>query len=245
MVLLAAALWMIGWAYRRSHGRENPEAWLRRAAFAAGMLGAGWGFAAAVFFPGSQAEHALISFVVALVAAGLPLFSTVWWVYAAYGAAVMLPFAVVVFAHGTEFFRLFGAAVPLLYAAYVATAWHLGKAFSTAYGLRSAYDRLSNDNAAVQAQLAEQLDSLLDAHREVQAYGRKLSLFSERAPIAVLELDSRATILDINPAAENLFGYAAPEMVGRNLFTMLLPPMIARAPSTGGPRWCRRASPPP
>ena len=107
MVLLAAALWMIGWAYRRSQGRENPEAWLRRAAFAAGMLGAGWGFAAAVFFPGSQAEHALISFVVALVAAaGLPLFSTVWWVYAAYGAAVMLPFAVVVFAHGTEFFRL-------------------------------------------------------------------------------------------------------------------------------------------
>lgn len=224
MVLLAAALWMIGWAYRRSQGRENPEAWLRRAAFAAGMLGAGWGFAAAVFFPGSQAEHALISFVVALVAAaGLPLFSTVWWVYAAYGAAVMLPFAVVVFAHGTEFFRLFGAAVPLLYAAYVATAWHLGKAFSTAYGLRSAYDRLSNDNAAVQAQLAEQLDSLLDAHREVQAYGRKLSLFSERAPIAVLELDPRATIIDMNPAAENLFGYAAPEMVGRNLFTMLLP----------------------
>ena len=223
MVILAGGLWAIASAYRRSRGRERPEVWIRRAAFVSAMLGAGWGFGAAVFFPGSESEHALIAFVVALVAAGgLPLFSTIWWVYAAYAAAVMLPFAVVVFAHGTEFFRLFGAAVPLLYAAYVATAWHLGRAFAAAYGLRSAYDRLSNDNAEVQAQLAEQLDSLLDAHREVQAYGRKLSLFSERAPIAVFELDPRATILEMNPAAENLFGYASPEMVGRNLFTMLL-----------------------
>jgi len=223
MVLLAAGLWGLAEVYRRAGGREHPGLWIRRSAFGAAMLGAGWGFAAAVFFPGAENEHALIAFVVALVSAGgLPLFSTVWWVYAAYAGAVMLPFGVVVFAHGTEFFRVFGAAVPLLYAAYVATAWQLGKAFSAAYGLRSAYDRLASDNAEVQAQLGEQLDSLLEAHREVQAYGRKLSLFSERAPIAVFEVDPRATILDMNPAAENLFGYAAPEMVGRNIITMLL-----------------------
>jgi PAS domain S-box-containing protein len=223
MVLLAAGLWGLAEVYRRSRGREQPQLWIRRAAFGAATLGAGWGFAAAVFFPGSENEHALIAFVVALVSAGgLPLFSTVWWVYAAYAGAIMLPFGVVLFAHGTEFFRVFGAAVPLLYAAYVATAWQLGKAFSIAYGLRSAYDRLAAENAEVQAQLGEQLDSLLEAHREVQAYGRKLSLFSERAPIAVFEVDPRATILDMNPAAENLFGYAAPEMVGRNIITMLL-----------------------
>src|SRR5918994_3335929 len=224
MVVLALGLWGVTQVYRRSPAaREQPELWIRRAAFGAAALGAGWGFAAAVFFPGSENEHALIAFVVALVSAGgLPIFSTVWWVYAAYAGTVMLPFTVVVFAHGTDFFRVFGAAVPLLYAAYVATAWQLGKAFSTAYGLRSAYDRLSGDNAEVQAQLGEQLDSLLEAHREVQAYGRKLSLFSERAPIAAFEVDPRATILDMNPAAENLFGYASPEMVGRNIITMLL-----------------------
>src|SRR5207253_2961528 len=66
------------------------------------------------------------------------------------------------------------------------------------------------------------LDSLLEAHREVQAYGRKLALFSERAPIAVLETDARGTILEMNPAAENLFGWAASEMLGRNVVTMLL-----------------------
>ena len=58
----------------------------------------------------------------------------------------------------------------------------------------------------------------------MQAYGRKLALFTERAPIAVFELDARAAILDMNPAAENLFGYAQHELVGRNGITMLFPP---------------------
>jgi PAS domain S-box-containing protein len=224
MLGLAAAFWGLAVAYGRSSGaREDPPLWIRRAGFAAAALGAGWGFAAAVFFPGGQDEQVFIAFVVALVSAGgLPLFSTVWWIYAVYAAAVMLPFNAVLFAYGTEFFRMLGAALPLLFLANIATAWQLGRVFSSAFGLRGAYRRLSGDNAEIQAQLGEQLDSLLDAHREVQAYGRKLSLFSERAPIAVFEVDPRGTILDMNPAAENLFGWAAPEMVGRNIITMLL-----------------------
>src|SRR5207237_614308 len=83
-----------------------------------------------------------------------------------------------------------------------AAAHELASVFASAYGVRSAYRRLADDNAEVQTQLAEQLDSLLEAHREVQAYGRKLALFSERAPIAVLETDARGTILEMNPAAE-------------------------------------------
>src|SRR5438067_259501 len=94
--------------------------------------------------------------------------------------------------------------------------------FSSAYGVRSAYRRLSDENTEVQTQLGEQLDGLLDAHREVQAFSRKLTLFSERAPIAVLETDARGTILEMNPAAENLFGWAASEMLGRSVVTMLL-----------------------
>ena len=89
-------------AYRRSRESAEPQLWIRRAAFAAAMLGASWGFAAAVFFPGAQDEQVLIAFVVALVTAGgLPLFSTVWWLYALYAAAVILPFNVVLFAHGS------------------------------------------------------------------------------------------------------------------------------------------------
>jgi PAS domain S-box-containing protein len=221
---LAAALWVLALAYKRvAAARKKPALWIRRAGFGAAALGAGWGFAAAVFFPGAPEEQVFIAFMVAVVTVGaLPLFSTVWWVYALYAAGVMLPFNVVLFAYGTELFRLLGAAMPLLFIANVLTAYELGRVFASAFGLRGAYRRLSSDNAEIQAQLGEQLDSLLDAHREVQAYGRKLSLFSERAPIAVFEVDPRATILDMNPAAQNLFGYASPEMVGRNIITMLL-----------------------
>ncbi len=223
MLALAAALWALLAAYRRSRPEVRSAAlWIRRLALGAAALGAGWGYAAAAFFPGSEDEQVFIAFVVALVASGgLPMFSTVWWLYALFAAGVMLPFNVVLFAHGTEFFRLLGIAVPLLYAANVVTAYQLGRAFTAAYGLRGAYRKLSGDNAEIQAQLGEQLESLLEAHRAVEAYGRKLALFSERAPIAVFEVDPRATILDMNPAAENLFGYASPEMVGRSGITML------------------------
>ncbi|HEY1290343.1 MAG TPA: ATP-binding protein [Burkholderiales bacterium] len=226
MVVLATFIAGLAWAYHRAADRAAEAAtWVRRLAIGAAALGAGWGYGAAVFFPGGVDHQVFLSFIVALVTAGaLPIFSTLWWVYAIYAGAVMLPFNVVLFSHGTEFLRLLGAAVPLLYVANVITAYELGRAFLAAYGLRTAYQRLSADNAEIQAQLAEQLDSLLDAHREVQAAGRKLRLFSERAPIAVFELDPGATILDMNPAAENLFGYAAPELVGRSWIAMVLGP---------------------
>jgi PAS domain S-box-containing protein len=226
MVVLAAFVVGLAWAYRRAADRaEQAGTWARRLAIGAAALGAGWGYGAAVFFPGGVDHQVFLSFIVALVTAGaLPIFSTLWWVYAIYAGAVMLPFNVVLFSHGTEFLRLLGAAVPLLYVANVITAYELGRAFLAAFGLRTAYQRLSADNAEIQAQLAEQLDSLLDAHREVQAAGRKLRLFSERAPIAVFELDPGATVLDMNPAAENLFGYAAAELVGRSWITMVLGP---------------------
>ena len=223
MLVACAALGGLAAAFRRRRPGSEPRDWVRRAALAATALGAGWGFAAAVFFPGAQEQQVVIGFAVALAAAvGLPFFAGIWQVYALYAAAALAPFAVVLFAYGTDFFRMLAAGVPLLYVANVWTARELAREFASAYGARSAYRRLAADNEGIQAQLGEQLDSLLDAHREVQAYGRKLSLFSERAPIAVFEVDARATILNANPAAENLFGWASAEIVGRNLITMLI-----------------------
>jgi PAS domain S-box-containing protein len=226
MVLVLAAAGGLVWARRRDGAAQRmPEPWVRRIAIAAAALGASWGFAAAVFFPGGEAQQVLVAFVVALVTAGaLPVLATLGWVYALFAAAALLPFGFVLFAHGSGFLQWLGAAVPLLYAASVATAYQLEGAFTSAYTLKAAYQKLSDDNADTQTQLAEQLDSLLDAHREVQAAARKLQLFSARAPIAVLEVDPNGTILDINAAAENLFGYAAPELAGRSWYTMLLLP---------------------
>jgi len=226
MLLIVVAAGALAWAYRRdAHARLTPAPWERRMAIAASALGAAWGFAAAVFFPGGEAQQVLVAFIVCLVTAGaVPVLATLGWVYALFAAAALLPFGFGRFAHGSGFLQWLGAAVPLLYAANVATAYQLGGAFTSAYTLKNAYQKLSNDNANTQTQLAEQLDSLLDAHREVQAAARKLQLFSARAPIAVIEVDPNATILDINAAAENLFGYAAPELVGRAWYSMLLLP---------------------
>jgi hypothetical protein len=178
MLLLSAAAAALWWAYRRAAPTgEDLAPWVRRLAIAAAALGAGWGFAAAVFFPGGNGEQVLVAFAIALVASGaVAIFSPVWWVYAVFAAAALLPFGVVLFAYGEDFLRWLGAAVPLLYAANVASAMQLGRTFTTAYGLRNAYQKLSDENADTQMQLGEQLDSLLEAHREVQAAARKLSL---------------------------------------------------------------------
>jgi PAS domain-containing protein len=53
--------------------------------------------------------------------------------------------------------------------------------------------------------------------------GTQAALYSERAPIAVFEMDSNGTILDMNPAAETMFGHAVSELVGRNLVRTLIP----------------------
>src|SRR6266849_4487473 len=143
ILLIAAGFWVLALAYQRSgDAREHPQRWIRRAAFGAAALGAAWGFATAVFFPGGDYQQVFIAFVVALVTAGgLTMFSTVWWIYALYAAGVMIPFNGVLFAYGTDFFHLLGAAVPLLYIANVATAYQLGQAFSSAYGLRRSEER--------------------------------------------------------------------------------------------------------
>ena len=226
MLLVALGAGGLTWAYRRDpEAGRTPLPWVRRLAIGAAAIGAACGFGAAVVFPGGEAQQVLVAFIVALVVAGaVPALATLGWVYALFAAAALLPFGIVLFAHGSGFLQWLGAAVPLLYAANVATAFQLGGAFNSAYTLKNAYQKLSNDNADTQTQLAEQLDSLLDAHREVQAAARKVQLFSARAPIAVLEVDANATILDINAAAENLFGYAAPELAGRAWHTMLLLP---------------------
>src|SRR5688572_873946 len=77
MLSLVAALAALGWAYRRSEEADDPAIWTRRLALCATALGAGWGYAAAAFLPGSEGEQAFMAFIVALVSAGaLPVFST-------------------------------------------------------------------------------------------------------------------------------------------------------------------------
>jgi PAS domain S-box-containing protein len=76
---------------------------------------------------------------------------------------------------------------------------------------------------ALNLRIEDQIQELLDAQREIQASGPQARAFSERAPIAVFEMDANGTILDMNPAAETVFGHASSELVGRNLVRTLIP----------------------
>ena len=223
-IAIAAARYGLYRAYlqRTDHDEEK---WLRWMAIGALAAGVNWGIAGAVFFPShSNNQQVFLAFILAgLISGGIPVFSSVWWTYALYAAGIMFPFTYVLAAFGDRLFAELAMLVPVFYVANVAIAYRLDKVFSAGFKAREDYTRIAEEQDAMNAQIEEQLQELLNARREVEASGRKLTLFAERAPIAVLEFDPNATVLEMNPAAENLFGYAIGELIGRNGLQMLFP----------------------
>ncbi len=215
-------------AYKHAQNRDTaPDIWLRR--FAIGALGSGvtWGFAGAVFFPGhTDEQQVFLAFVLAgMSAGGLPLFAAVWWVYALYAAGVMFPFEVVLITFGSRLFTELSFMMPLFFALNVAVAYRMNQVFVSGYRLRVSYGRLTEDYTELNQRLERQLIELEEVRRQVEASGRKLELFAERSPIAVLELDAEGRIKDVNREAENLFGYPASELVetGASIKLLVLP----------------------
>ncbi|MDA8110603.1 MAG: PAS domain-containing sensor histidine kinase [Betaproteobacteria bacterium] len=221
-LLIGAARFAVEVAYRRRKD-DDPEKWLRWFAIGALAAGVNWGFAGSVFFPSrSDEQQVFVAFLLAgMASGGIPLLSSAWWIYALYAGGILIPFAYVLGTYGARLFTELAILVPVLYAANVAIAFRLDRVFASGLRLRHAYGRLAQDHEALNHQLEGQINELMDAHREVAASGRKLALFAERAPIAVLEMDANATILDVNPAAETLFGYASTELIGRSVLHML------------------------
>jgi PAS domain S-box-containing protein len=93
-------------------------------------------------------------------------------------------------------------------------AYRLTQVFHSGYRLRHAYGKLTEDYSVLNQRLERQLGQLEEARRQVETSGRKLALFAERAPIAVLELDPQGFVTQLNPAAEILFGFTAAELTG-------------------------------
>ena len=212
--LLAAVVILHGLLYRsyRKDARrtENAEHWLRRLGIGAFAAGAVWGFAAAVFFPSHADERQVfLAFLLAgVISGGIPMYAASWPIFAAYGAAIALPFTYVLATFGNRLFAEIALLIPLFYGASVAIAYRLNGVFLSGYRLRHAYQR--------------SLVELDEARRQIEASGRKLALFAERSPIAVFELDGEGMLREVNQAAEILFGYAADELVGRSVKRLVL-----------------------
>src|SRR3954468_23126715 len=209
LVVVLHALLYLG--YRNdAHRHENTAQWLRWLGIGAFAAGATWGFAAAVFFPSHADERQVfLAFLLAgVLSGGIPMYAASWPVFAAYAAAIALPFTYVLATFGNRLFAEIALLIPLFYGVSVAIAYRLNGVFLSGYRLRHAYQR--------------QLVELEEARRQIEASGRKLALFAQRSPIAVLELDEDGVVRDVNNAAELLFGYAANELVGSSVKRLVL-----------------------
>jgi len=209
VVVLHAMLYL---GYRNDPRKvQNTAQWLRWLGIGAFAAGAVWGFAAAVFFPSHADERQVfLAFLLAgVISGGIPMYAASWPVFAAYAAAITLPFTYVLATFGNRLFAEIALLIPLFYGVSVAIAFRLSGVFLAGYRLRRAYER--------------QLVELQEARRQIEASGRKLALFAERAPIAVLELGAEGTIHEVNHAAELLFGYAANELIGKSAKHIVLP----------------------
>ena len=198
--------------------------WLRWLAISALANGVNWGFAGAVFFPShTDEQQVFLAFLLAGIAsAGIPTYAASWPMFAMYSGAIVLPFTYVLANFGNRLFAEIALLVPLLYLVNVGIAYRLNQVFYSGYRLRHAYGRLTEDYTALNRRLEQQLVELEEARRQVEASGRKLALFAERAPIAVLELDAEGHIQRINQTAENLFGWSSHELAERNASVKIL-----------------------
>src|SRR5687768_10299782 len=190
----AASLLLYGY-YRSPDKVASAPQWLRWLGIAALGNGASWGLAGGVFFRSlSDEQQVFLAFLFAgMASVGIPVYAASWPIFALYAAGILLPFFYVLLTFGNRLFVEIALLVPLFYAINVLIAYRLTQVFESGYRLRRAYQ---------------------EARGQVEASGRKLALFAERAPIAVLELQPDGTVSEVNHAAEMLFGYAATELVG-------------------------------
>jgi PAS domain S-box-containing protein len=219
VLLVTAARGVLYFGYRRSAQKLAEAAqWLRWLGISALANGSIWGFAGAVFFPSRLDEQQVfLAFLLAgITSAGIPSYAASWPMFAMYAGAIVLPFTYVLATFGNPLFRELAVLVPLFYLANVGIAYRLNQVFYSGYRLRHAYGRLTEDYTSLNKRLEQQLVELDEARRQVEASGRKLALFAERAPIAVLELDAEGRVQRLNQAAENLFGWSSNELAQQN-----------------------------
>src|SRR5688572_17676696 len=217
VVTYTAAASLLLYAYHRAADKvERAPEWLRWVGIAALGNGASWGLAGGVFFRSlSDEQQVFLAFLFAgMASVGIPVYAASWPIFALYAAGILGPFFYVLLTFGNRLFVEIALLVPLFYAINVAIAYRLTHVFESGYRLRRAYGKLTEEHTMLNQRLQRQLVELEEARRQVEASGRKLALFAERAPIAVLELRPDGTVSEVNQAAELLFGYAAAELIG-------------------------------
>ncbi len=185
---------------------KSPDYWLRT--YVLGTLASGlcWGISGVIFFPQLNSSHQLflLFVLIGVVSGGLPLLSAVWWLYGLFALTVILPFCIMLVIMGGKLNFELSLIIPILLSIHIGIAYRLNQLFIQGYHLRLDFGRINEDYTHLNNRLERQLSELSEAQRQIETSGRKLTLFAERAPIAVLEISAQGQIEFMNSEAKKL-----------------------------------------
>lgn len=195
------------------------------------LSGIAWGSAAILLFSDDLAHQVFVIFVLAGMTAGAVVaFSALLHVALIFLVPVLGPLTVRLLVEGNSINMAMGFMAALFTLLMVSTTWRVYVATRDSLLLRfenaDLISVLGREKEAVEKLNTELLREIAvrarieDGLRESEARVRAVV---ENVLDGIITLDEQGRLESLNPAAEQLFGYASREIVGQN-FTLLLPP---------------------
>ncbi len=227
----------IRWRLVRRFAEVDPPAqelphwrqWHRIGTVAAGI---GWGIAGTGLLGGGDTRDAFLAIVLAGTCAGaVATLTPVPRLYPLLVVPALLPFVVTMLARGdAEHFAL-GALAMLYLATMLKVSARLSASIETSLALRFDNQRLAEESVEAAGRLArnnEALELEVAERRAAQDVLRrseqKLRLHALQAPLAFIEWDLGLRVIEWNPAAERIFGFARHDAVGRRASQLIAAP---------------------
>jgi diguanylate cyclase (GGDEF)-like protein/PAS domain S-box-containing protein len=207
MVTLLMLVRYVGIARFRTRSNLSPEllhSW--RVWFLGGILGAGlaWGLAGLLFYlPGDPLRQTfLVMLLVGLCAGGMTVHASMSAATYLFTLPTLTPLILRQFIEGTTVGSALGVTGLLFIVVLLVTAKRIGESLS------------QNQRLRMQVQ---------KRNEELAASRQKLALHVEQTPLGVIEWDRDWRVTNWNDAAEAIFGYRRDEVLGRQVFDLIVP----------------------
>lgn len=219
-------------AYRRRDPASDPEPWGRLVVAGNLLAGIQWGLLGTVLFPAEAGYRQLFTLMVitCFVGGSVTAYAAVKWAHEALALPATVPPAIYLF-FVQDGVHLYAGVTALFFCfAIVYYARRLHRRLQERFELEVEHADLVRLTGGLNEQLARENRELerraavrgqnLQSARDRAA---RLEAFFRHSPLAVLECDASAQVVGCNPAAERLVGFAAAEMEGRPLSTIVAP----------------------
>ncbi|MBA2689330.1 MAG: PAS domain S-box protein [Burkholderiales bacterium] len=219
--------------YRRA--APQPAAagrWGRRftiGAFAAGLL---WGTAGMLLFArDDNLSHITVAFLLPGIAAtAIATLGPLKGAYHAFVLPLVLPLVVFLFFTGETVYIAIALAACALTAVLMAAAARYSRTVEESLQLRvenlALLDNLSQSNERLQqfnTRLQRETSEGRHAQSRAREQSRRLAMYVEQTPLAVIDTDLSYHVIAWNHGAENMFGYKPAEILGKSLLEAIVP----------------------